>query len=443
MYLEELTGVAIGLILVYILISVAVMSFQEWIAGMLNKRANDLEDILREMLAEALQPVVGDLPGASTMKPEHSSGMLEKIYSHPLVKSLRKGTGKPSYIPADIFVLALFDTVMTAGSDSSTINQALEKLKAYTELVPQELRVGLETGIAELQKKAGESKDDPIKLVRLRKEIESFTQQYTDYDLDPIFDTIVHSLLPVTEARALQALRRGADMLTVENVHLKQTLDDFIQQAETFIKEGENKLEMARAHAEKWFNDTMDRASGWYKRSMQVWALTIGICLAILLNVDTIEIATRLWIQPALRQSLVKAAEIYQLPAANQPGLPATNPVEIVNRMQSTLAGLQLPVGWTFESLGPGEFNPAADRCTLFLSSPTEAQVQKEVIGLPVNGTCKRWTNPPRGWGILTKLLGIAITGVAAMQGAPFWFEILKKIVNVRSSGAKPEEKKG
>jgi hypothetical protein len=27
------------------------------------------------------------------------------------------------------------------------------------------------------------------------------------------------------------------------------------------------------------------------------------------------------------------------------------------------------------------------------------------------------------------------------MQGAPFWFEMLKKLVNVRSSGVKPEEK--
>jgi hypothetical protein len=26
------------------------------------------------------------------------------------------------------------------------------------------------------------------------------------------------------------------------------------------------------------------------------------------------------------------------------------------------------------------------------------------------------------------------------MQGAPFWFDILKRLVNVRSAGQKPEE---
>jgi len=33
------------------------------------------------------------------------------------------------------------------------------------------------------------------------------------------------------------------------------------------------------------------------------------------------------------------------------------------------------------------------------------------------------------------------MTGAAAAQGAPFWFDILKKLINVRSTGPKPEEK--
>jgi hypothetical protein len=279
-------------------------------------------------------------------------------------------------------------------------------------------------------------------MAKLRKEIETFTKQYTDYEIGPIFETILHSLVPVAEDEAIKALKRGATLLTVENIHLKQILDDIVQQAETYIQKGENKLALARANAEKWFNDTMDRASGWYKRTMQIWAFSIGTILALLLNVDTIDIATRLWIQPTLRQSLVKVAEEYQLPtSSSQEDGPTRNPFEIVNQMQSTLAGLQLPVGWTFQSLGPDEFNPAIDRCKLFPSPPVEGQIGKEVLGLPINGACKRWIDPPRGWGIATKVLGLLITGLAAMQGAPFWFEILKKIVNVRATGAKPEEK--
>jgi hypothetical protein len=34
--------------------------------------------------------------------------------------------------------------------------------------------------------------------------------------------------------------------------------------------------------------------------------------------------------------------------------------------------------------------------------------------------------------------MGCVITAAAAAQGAPFWFDILAKLVNVRSSGMRP-----
>jgi len=441
MYLEELIEVAIGLILVYIVLSVAVMSLQEWIVSVLQKRAKDLEAILREMLAEAFQPSADSSNGGIKSMPEHSSGILEKIYGHALIQSLKKGDGKPSYIPVDKFVLALFDTVITAGSDASTIKKTLEELKSYEENVPEALQAGLLTTIDELEKKADQTRDDPIKMSKLRKEIEAFANQYTEYDIGPIYDAILHSFVPVAEEQVIQALKRGADTLTIDNIHLKHTLDDLIHQAEMYTKAGESKLVMVRANAEKWFTDTMDRASGWYKRTMHMWALTIGLVLAVIFNVDTVEIATRLWIQPTLRQSLVVAAEAYQLPEGAQGGGEVLSPTDTINRLQNSLAGLHLPIGWTFESLGPDIFNPATDRCTLFPQSRAEGQPGKDVFGVALNGACKRWANPPRDWGILTKLLGFLITGIAAMQGAPFWFDIIQKLVNVRSAGVKPEEK--
>ncbi|MEA2008469.1 MAG: hypothetical protein U9O54_05070, partial [Chloroflexota bacterium] len=40
----------------------------------------------------------------------------------------------------------------------------------------------------------------------------------------------------------------------------------------------------------------------------------------------------------------------------------------------------------------------------------------------------------------LEKIVGFVLSGAAAAQGAPFWFEILAKLVNMRSSGKKPDE---
>jgi hypothetical protein len=56
---------------------------------------------------------------------------------------------------------------------------------------------------------------------------------------------------------------------------------------------------------------------------------------------------------------------------------------------------------------------------------------------------CKQVTNAPvdsTGW--WSKVIGILITAAAAAQGAPFWFDILKKLINVRSTGPNPSEQK-
>jgi hypothetical protein len=44
------------------------------------------------------------------------------------------------------------------------------------------------------------------------------------------------------------------------------------------------------------------------------------------------------------------------------------------------------------------------------------------------------------GWAL--KIFGILITGIAAAQGAPFWFDVLKKLINIRMTGANPIELK-
>ena len=55
---------------------------------------------------------------------------------------------------------------------------------------------------------------------------------------------------------------------------------------------------------------------------------------------------------------------------------------------------------------------------------------------------CQQISNLPNSAaGITMKLLGIILSAGAAAQGAPFWFDILKRLVNIRGSGAKPEEK--
>jgi hypothetical protein len=39
-------------------------------------------------------------------------------------------------------------------------------------------------------------------------------------------------------------------------------------------------------------------------------------------------------------------------------------------------------------------------------------------------------------------LLGVLLTALAATLGAPFWFDVLKKLINIRSAGIAPKQKK-
>jgi hypothetical protein len=64
----------------------------------------------------------------------------------------------------------------------------------------------------------------------------------------------------------------------------------------------EDDVQKFKASVEGWFNATMDRVSGWYKRFAQKWMILIGLALAVMLNVDTIRHRPRVVRQPKSRR---------------------------------------------------------------------------------------------------------------------------------------------
>jgi hypothetical protein len=90
---------------------------------------------------------------------------------------------------------------------------------------------------------------------------------------------------------------------------------------------------------------------------------------------------------------------------------------------------MSLPVGWS-------------------TSAPSEGQSCGWIPGRNLrpgiwsNNQCKILANLPAmndGWGWLLKVLGVLISGAAAAQGAPFWFDMLKRLINIRGSGPAPQ----
>jgi hypothetical protein len=92
---SSIVDVAIGLIFVYLLLSLICSAANETIERFSKKRAKDLERGLTEMLG--------------------NGGLVKSLYEHPLISSLfpdpyKAGAANlPSYIPARNFALALMD----------------------------------------------------------------------------------------------------------------------------------------------------------------------------------------------------------------------------------------------------------------------------------------------------------------------------------------------
>jgi hypothetical protein len=151
------------------------------------------------------------------------------------------------------------------------------------------------------------------------------------------------------------------------------------------IQGADRHIEGAQHAIETWYNDAMERVSGWYKRRTQLWTVLVALAITLAANADTVHIARRLWMEPALRSGFVSTA------AAQIP-----NGAKITDQVAAQ--ALEPIVGWTAES-------------------PKDAM----------------------GW--FERIIGWIFTVVAVSLGAPFWFDVLNRFVNVRSAGKSPGER--
>jgi hypothetical protein len=156
----------------------------------------------------------------------------------------------------------------------------------------------------------------------------------------------------------------------------------------TLLEESQHDVERLKTTLETWFNSGMERVAGWYKRKTQYIQFCLALVLAGVLNIDSVHAAQTLFaVNSPLREPIVQSAKEFA-----KPGNTSMPPKDVT----SAIGTLALPIGWSDFSL-------------------------KE-----------RWP---------TFLLGWLITALAVSLGAPFWFDLLNKFINVRSVGKAPEER--
>ena len=457
MNLGAMVEVAIGLIFVWIVLSLTIIQFQEWINARMDKRARDMEDAIHEMLANPnLKAQFYDHPvirGLTSKKRKEPSPIPAWLYRYPILRGFTKEIRKlPSYIPSQQFALALFDITITAGTESSLIQQGLLKIRddlqkerkiSPRQAVIEELNLLIEFARSAAATEAGTAFTKRT-LAALKKKAEEFALKYPD--LRPVIDAAleeaarrkdeIDDLLKNKDAPrgsdAFTNLKRGIAALSVISPEVNQTLNALLLNLEDYIGEKESKLAKARENVEKWFNDSMDRVSGVFKRYSQWMALLLGFVIALILNVDSIDLTLYLWREPTVRQVLAQNAASFELPQDQM----EANPEQALRNFREQFTGLSLPIGWGITRTPGSAF--LDDNCRLFPGTD-------QTFGVPVIGTPFCFV-PPQSTSqnnLAVKLAGIFITALAARQGAPFWFDILKRLVNIRSTGANPAEKDG
>jgi hypothetical protein len=194
-----------------------------------------------------------------------------------------------------------------------------------------------------------------------------------------------------TQPRTMQDLRDGVAKLPDDK--LRRTLLGFIDSSQVG-------LETARDKVEHWFDDTMARVSGWYKKRAQQIIFVVGFLLCAGLNGDAIMIVRELWSDEALRQAAVAVAQ--KQVQAGSPADASGQKVFFADVASEVRRANTPPIGW---SGTPGDYR-----------------------ALP--STLGEW---------LLKILGILLSSFAIVLGAPFWFDVLNKVINVRLSGNPPK----
>jgi len=311
---SNMLEIGMGLMLVYLVLSLVCTALNEFWANLVKGRHLSLKKGLRLLLEDGLQRSDGE------------PGKVEQFFDHDLIKKLGR---KPSYIAPQTFARVLSDLLVPATPGSSRT-------------------------IAE-------------------------------------FRTAIEALDKSSQ------LRRPL-LLLLESAG--SSLAEFQQQLET------------------WFNEVMDRVAGWYKRKIQLIVMLIAVVVAFAANADTFAIADALSRSDTLRKNLVTQAE------------------ELVSGQGEIAANLQ--------QLGTGA---AVDVDAAFASARELDEALKDNLAQVAALNDKLGSfGLPLGWQpdeisqvTWRKLLGLLITALAISLGAPFWFEMLRKVANIRAAGTRPD----
>ena len=495
---------AIGMAFVFLLVSILVTAASEMLANALQLRARCLRKGLSAMLAPG-NSTREEISGLEMEILQHPLVAGKAVPSADAVakgKPPGKGSG-PSYIPTQVFSSALLDTLgllrpssgewlqklqsrlaalPATGEDLAPLQAAVSGLlEELTEALDgADLRASLEKAVADLGEIPAAVPALQQKLAEINARISSGMLSWVKPTLAEIAmkptaqalqDLIVQipttgaggaafqnrlrmwrdrlAQAPLPYALALERAKSLTSSQTDMRAALERLPDSNLKRTLLLLQhEAGNDADAFKVKVGEWFDASMKRVSGWYKRQTAWVNFATGAVLAVLLNVDALLVLKRLSTDPSLRTALVNEASAHanKASAADAPPPPAdpadtpTPPAVAATKASPTadepsqhfqdarkqLEELGLPIGW----VSPGSSEAASPRAN------AELRVRPSGASL--------LHLDPAAWKTMVELMcthgiGWLLTALAATLGAPFWFDLLSKFMNVRQAGERPK----
>ena len=217
---------------------------------------------------------------------------------------------------------------------------------------------------------------------------------------------LVDLLVPVDPQGTVPVVTTIGDIRrAVQRLDLPAPLRD---QLLAFLARAGTGIDAFERAIEQWYDEQMAKIAGWYKRWSRVVLGIVGFVVAVLANVDTVQVTHALYVDAPLQQAVSATANVGTL---CQGVVPADRDTCVTKELD-TLNAAGLPLGYTAS-------------CDWFTGAWR---------------ACWAWSDdaPPDGWDPWRKLAGWVITAFAVSFGAPFWFEALSRLGSLRNTGTKP-----
>lgn len=510
MNLPLILDTAIGLVFIYLVLSLLASEIQELLATLLQWRAIHLKKSIEILLTG----------GEGTVEEESVKKIVNDLYDNPLIKNINQeakqgiegrlrqliwqigevyriltnkkttyfgvnelGKAKrsaPSYIPSETFAITLLESLNISVLAQKLTELNLKKLQEYE--IYSEIKVGLKklseekegrdeamvlsfcTGFKKLESKFNKIFESfqngkatlETTIQRLQGALEAYSETCKNYlkDSSPSEEEFIQAIQSIKEdvfynsnellerlkpslTRIVELLDENSNIYTeiqeesrnIENPintsykeiageikiginqlpkSIKKSLSALARQAQIKVDNIEQEVNQFKKEIESWFNQSMDRASGVYKRNAKGVTFLIGLFLAFTANADTFHIVNRLSKDTVLRNAITQNATLAtstcaSLPVAGQ----TTSQLDCIrNEVNKTLETASIPLGWSSHNL----------------NQQKEEELSFYGKSIPH----------------LTRTLGWLLSSLAITMGAPFWFQTLNKFINVRNTGPKP-----